>query len=168
MRVAQAPVRRCLPHPASAHRPVRSVRRADAFGLDALAFRAVRVSVRSGVSANARRRQSEEPLRRAGVSRWRHARRQRADAAAAAADGRRADPQNVPEEYRGWLGRITEEKTIPQIKQFVESGGAVVTVGSSTSMAGLLGVPLANALTEKAPTGRSALCPATSSTFPDR
>src|SRR5271154_4923918 len=40
-----------------------------------------------------------------------------------------ADPQNVPEEYRGWLGRITEEKTIPQIKQFVESGGAVVTVG---------------------------------------
>jgi len=59
------------------------------------------------------------------------------------------DPQNVPEEYRGWLGRISEDKTIPQIKQFVESGGAVVTVGSSTSMAGLLGIPLANALTEK-------------------
>ena len=57
------------------------------------------------------------------------------------------DPESVPEEYRGWLGRITEEKTIPQIKQFVDAGGAVVTVGSSTSMAGLLGVPLANALT---------------------
>src|SRR5580692_10560276 len=26
------------------------------------------------------------------------------------------DPQSVPEEYRGWLGRITEEKTMPQIK----------------------------------------------------
>jgi hypothetical protein len=65
-----------------------------------------------------------------------------------------ADPQNVPEEYRGWTGRITEEKTIPQIKQFVESGGAVVTVGSSTSMAGLLGVPLANALTEKGADGQ--------------
>jgi hypothetical protein len=65
-----------------------------------------------------------------------------------------ADPQNVPEEYRGWLGRITEDKTIPQIKQFVESGGAVVTVGSSTSMAGLLGVPLANALTEKGADGQ--------------
>jgi hypothetical protein len=56
------------------------------------------------------------------------------------------DPESVPEEYRGWLGRITEEKTIPQIKQFVDAGGAVVTVGSSTSMAGLLGVPLANVL----------------------
>jgi hypothetical protein len=60
-----------------------------------------------------------------------------------------AEPPNIPEEYRGWLGRITEEKTLPQIKQFVESGGAVITVGSSTSMAELLGVPVTNALTEK-------------------
>ncbi len=52
------------------------------------------------------------------------------------------DPQTVPEEYRGWLGRITEEKSIPQIKQFVESGGSIVTVGSSTSIAELLGVPV--------------------------
>ncbi len=65
-----------------------------------------------------------------------------------------ADPQNVPDEYRGWLGRITEEKTLPQIKQFVESGGAVVTVGSSTSIAALLGVPLSNALTEKGADGQ--------------
>jgi hypothetical protein len=65
-----------------------------------------------------------------------------------------ADPQNVPEEYRSETGRITEEKTIPQLKQFVASGGAVVTVGSSTSMAGLLGVPLANALTEKGADGQ--------------
>ena len=43
---------------------------------------------------------------------------------------------------------------MPQIKQFVESGGAVVTVGSSTSMAGLLGVPLSNALTEKGADGQ--------------
>jgi hypothetical protein len=42
--------------------------------------------------------------------------------------------------------KITEEKTIPQIKQFVESGGTVVTVGSSTSMAELLGVPVSNSL----------------------
>lgn len=55
-------------------------------------------------------------------------------------------PDDVPDEYRGRIGRITTERTIPQIKQFVEAGGAVVTVGSSTSMAGLLGVPLTNAL----------------------
>ena len=54
------------------------------------------------------------------------------------------DPQTVPEEYRGWIGRITEEKTLPQIKQFVESGGAIVTVGSSTSIAELLGVPVSS------------------------
>jgi hypothetical protein len=60
--------------------------------------------------------------------------------------GAQADPQNIPEEYRGWTGRITDEKTIPQIKQFVESGGSVVTVGSSTSMAELLGVPVPNTL----------------------
>ena len=61
--------------------------------------------------------------------------------------GGAAADQNVPEEYRGWTGRISEDKTIPQIKQFVESGGAVVTVGSSTSMAELLGVHTSNALT---------------------
>ena len=60
--------------------------------------------------------------------------------------GAAAEPSNVPAEYRAWLGRITEDKTIPQIKQFVESGGAVITVGSSTSMAELLGVPVTNAL----------------------
>ncbi len=65
-----------------------------------------------------------------------------------------ADPQDVPEEFRDRLGRITEDKTIPQIKRFVESGGAVVTVGSSTGMAALLGAPLSNALTEKGPDGQ--------------
>ena len=56
------------------------------------------------------------------------------------------DPATVPEEYRGWLGAITPEKSIPQIKQFVASGGAVITVGSSTALAELLGVPVANEL----------------------
>jgi hypothetical protein len=60
--------------------------------------------------------------------------------------GAQADPPDVPEEFRGWLGRITEDKSVPQIKQFVESGGTVVTVGSSTSMAELLGVPVTNAV----------------------
>jgi hypothetical protein len=63
-------------------------------------------------------------------------------------------PENVPEEFRGWMGRISDEKTIPQIKKFVESGGSVVTIGSSTSMAELLGLPLKNYLTEKGPDGK--------------
>lgn len=63
-------------------------------------------------------------------------------------------PENVPEEYRGWTGRISDDKTIPQIKKFAESGGSVVTIGSSTAMAELLGLPLKNYLTEKGPDGK--------------
>jgi hypothetical protein len=73
--------------------------------------------------------------------------------------GAAIDPQTVPEEYRGWIGRITEEKTIPQIKQFVESAGTVVTVGSSTGMAELLGVPVSNSLVEKGPDGADRALP---------
>ena len=64
------------------------------------------------------------------------------------------DPESIPAEFRGWLGRITPEKTLPQIKRFVESGGAVVTIGSSTSMAEVLGIPVKDYLTEKGPDGK--------------
>jgi len=60
------------------------------------------------------------------------------------------DPTNIPEEYRASVGRITEEKTMPEIKKFVESGGAIVTVGSSTTMADLLGVRVSNHLVDAA------------------
>jgi len=56
----------------------------------------------------------------------------------------RAD--SIPAEYRGWLGRITEEKTVPQLKQFVQGGGSLVTIGSSTGLAGLLGIPVSDPL----------------------
>jgi hypothetical protein len=62
--------------------------------------------------------------------------------------GGAVDPETVPEEYRASIGRITEEKTMPEIKKFVESGGAIVTVGSSTTMAELLGVPVSNHLVD--------------------
>ena len=61
---------------------------------------------------------------------------------------RQPKPEDVPEEYRGWLGHITENKTVPQIQKFVEAGGAVVTIGSSTDLAELLGVPIENYLTQ--------------------
>jgi hypothetical protein len=63
-------------------------------------------------------------------------------------------PDDVPEQYQPSLGRITEDKTLPQIRQFVESGGSVVTIGSSCTMAELLGVPVVNYLTEKLPDGK--------------
>jgi hypothetical protein len=59
---------------------------------------------------------------------------------------RQPDAESIPEKYRSWLGTITAEKTIPQIKQFVESGGSVVAIGSSTSMAQMLGVSVSSYL----------------------
>ncbi len=65
-----------------------------------------------------------------------------------------AEPADIPDEFKGWTGRITEDKTMPQLKKFVESGGSVVTIGSSTSMGELLGVPVKDYLTEKGADGK--------------
>ncbi len=58
------------------------------------------------------------------------------------------DASDVPAEYREMLGRITAERTVPQLREFLEDGGTIVTIGSSTSLAQHLGLPIANALTE--------------------
>ncbi|MGO9893060.1 MAG: M14 metallopeptidase family protein [Bryobacteraceae bacterium] len=60
----------------------------------------------------------------------------------------------IPEEYRDRLGRISDDKTAPQLKRFVEAGGSVVTIGSSTSIADLFGIPVKNYLTEMGPDGK--------------
>ncbi len=67
---------------------------------------------------------------------------------------RQPEAESIPAEYRTWLGQITQEKTLPQLKKFVESGGSIVTIGSSTSMAELLGMPVKSYLTEKGPDGK--------------
>ncbi len=51
-------------------------------------------------------------------------------------------PADLPAEYKSWTGRITEDKTIPQIKKFVEAGGTVITIGSSTGIGELMGAPV--------------------------
>ncbi|HEY3738704.1 MAG TPA: M14 metallopeptidase family protein, partial [Bryobacteraceae bacterium] len=68
--------------------------------------------------------------------------------------GAQPSPESVPEEFRATMGRITDEKTIPQLKKFVESGGSIVTIGSSTSAAELFGLPVKSYLTEKTADGR--------------
>src|SRR5207248_9237706 len=65
-----------------------------------------------------------------------------------------ADPETIPSEYRDRLGRISDEKTMPALKKFVESGGSIVTIGSSTSIAEVFGLPVKNHLVEKGPDGR--------------
>jgi zinc carboxypeptidase len=67
---------------------------------------------------------------------------------------RQPTPEEVPEEYRKMLGRVTTEKTIPQLRKFVESGGTIVTVGDSSELAHLFGLPVTNALVERTPDGQ--------------
>jgi len=57
-------------------------------------------------------------------------------------------PDSIPVEYRSHLGRITPQKSIPQLEQFLRAGGKVITIGSSTSLAYHLGVPVHDALVE--------------------
>jgi hypothetical protein len=66
---------------------------------------------------------------------------------------RQPSPGEVPEEYRKTLGRVSAEKTIPQLRKFVEAGGTIVTIGDSTELAQLFGLPVHDALVEKTPDG---------------
>jgi hypothetical protein len=63
-------------------------------------------------------------------------------------DAANPSPESIPEEYRGRLGRISDETTIPRLRKFVEGGGTIVTIGSSTSMAQAFGIPVKDHLTE--------------------
>jgi hypothetical protein len=57
-------------------------------------------------------------------------------------------PDSIPAEFRNRLGRITTGKSIPQLKLFMEEGGNIVTIGSSTQLAYHLKLPVSNAMVE--------------------
>jgi hypothetical protein len=59
--------------------------------------------------------------------------------------GRAMKPEDIPEEFRPWLGNITPTKTIPQLQAFVNDGGTLLAVGTSTSIATYMKLPLQNA-----------------------
>jgi hypothetical protein len=62
-------------------------------------------------------------------------------------------PANVPPEYRDRVGTISIGKTVPALRQFVENGGTLIAIGTSTSFATHVGLPMANALVERAADG---------------
>jgi hypothetical protein len=55
-------------------------------------------------------------------------------------------PEEVPEQYRRMLGKITKDTSVPKLKEFLEAGGTVITIGTSTNLAYHLGLPVHNAL----------------------
>jgi hypothetical protein len=61
--------------------------------------------------------------------------------------------EDVPEVYRYRLGDVTLEKTVPQLLRFLEQGGTILTIGSSTSLGFHAGLPIKNALVQKTPDG---------------
>jgi hypothetical protein len=67
--------------------------------------------------------------------------------------GAQPAPESIPPEFRPWLGRVTVAKTVPQLKAFVEAGGTLIAIGSSTSVARHFGLPLADALVERTASG---------------
>jgi hypothetical protein len=59
------------------------------------------------------------------------------------------DVFDIPAEYRSHVGRITADTTIPQLRRFIEHGGTVVAIGSSSiNLAEHLRLPVADHLTE--------------------
>jgi len=59
----------------------------------------------------------------------------------------------IPAEYRSQVGRVTAAATVPKLKEFLEAGGTIVTIGSSTSLAQHLGLPIGDHMTERTPEG---------------
>lgn len=54
--------------------------------------------------------------------------------------------ENIPDEYRPRLGSVSAAKTAPALRKFMEDGGSVVAIGSATSLAAVLGLPVESAL----------------------
>ncbi|MGM0667324.1 MAG: M14 family metallopeptidase [Bacteroidota bacterium] len=54
------------------------------------------------------------------------------------------DDSDIPAEYLDWLGSVTSDKTIPRLLEFLEEGGTIITIGSSTNLAQHAGLPLSN------------------------
>jgi len=61
---------------------------------------------------------------------------------------------NLLPEWQARSGRVTREKTLPHLKKFLESGGSILTIGSSTALAEMLGLPLANHMMERLSSGQ--------------
>ncbi len=59
------------------------------------------------------------------------------------------DPARLPERYRGQIGSVTAERTIPQLRRFLEEGGTILAIGSSTSLGTFFDLPLSNHLVER-------------------
>jgi hypothetical protein len=59
---------------------------------------------------------------------------------------------SIPAEFRDSLGSVSVSRTVPELRKFAEAGGTLLTIGSSTSIGYHFGLPIRNALVERAAT----------------
>ncbi|MFT3978102.1 MAG: M14 family metallopeptidase [Sphingomonas bacterium] len=63
--------------------------------------------------------------------------------------GAQPKPEDIPADYRGWLGKVTADKTAPQVAAFAKAGGTVITVGGANYLASLIAPSIQPALVRK-------------------
>lgn len=64
-------------------------------------------------------------------------------------DDKQPKPEEIPAEYRAWLGSVTPDKTIPALKAFVEDGGSLIAMGGSAqALAQAMDLPVEDAVAE--------------------
>ena len=66
----------------------------------------------------------------------------------AARRNREPEAETIPAAYRHMLGSLTAEHSVARLKEFMEKGGDIVTVGSATNLAYHLKLPVENALSK--------------------
>jgi len=62
-------------------------------------------------------------------------------------ESRPPNAEGIPEKYRYMLKNV-DKTTVGKLKEFAEAGGSIITIGSSTNLAKLLGLPVESALVE--------------------
>jgi len=65
-------------------------------------------------------------------------------------------PEEVPEAYRSQLEAVTVSKTVPELRRFLQEGGTILAIGTSTALGFHAGLPVGDALVEKTPDGKEA------------
>jgi hypothetical protein len=69
------------------------------------------------------------------------------------------NPESIPEEFRSMLGAITNTKTVPPLKTFVEQGGTIVALGAASTIGEAMGLPVKDHLVEKDKDGKEKSLP---------
>lgn len=77
-----------------------------------------------------------------------------ANPAAGGYSSRQPKGELVPASYHHLLGSLTADKSLPILKEFVQNGGKVVTIGSSSTWVYDLGLAITNPLVETSPEGK--------------